>query len=102
MPEQDDEGYLVNPDDWSETWAAETARGMQIDLGDDHWSVIRFMRAWYHDHQAAPDARHAMRHLEELRPGDGRRRMFQLFPYGYVAQACRIAGMKRPRAWSTG
>ncbi|MGC2048350.1 MAG: sulfite reductase subunit gamma, partial [Gallionella sp.] len=23
-------------------------------------------------------------------------------PYGYVKQACRIAGMKRPRGWSTG
>ena len=27
---------------------------------------------------------------------------FELFPYGYVKQACKIAGMKRPRAWSTG
>jgi len=24
------------------------------------------------------------------------------FAYGYVKQACKIAGMKRPRAWSTG
>jgi len=29
-------------------------------------------------------------------------RLFQLFPYGYVKQACKIAGMMRPRAWSTG
>jgi len=28
--------------------------------------------------------------------------IFTLFPYGYVKQACKIAGMKRPRAWSTG
>jgi tRNA 2-thiouridine synthesizing protein E len=28
--------------------------------------------------------------------------MFELFPYGYVKQACKIAGMKKPRAWSTG
>jgi tRNA 2-thiouridine synthesizing protein E len=32
----------------------------------------------------------------------GRERLFQLFPYGYVKQACKIAGMKKPRAWSTG
>ena len=30
------------------------------------------------------------------------KRLFELFPYGYVKQSCRIAGMKRPRAWSTG
>lgn len=28
--------------------------------------------------------------------------IFELFPYGYVKQACKIAGMMRPRAWSTG
>jgi tRNA 2-thiouridine synthesizing protein E len=32
----------------------------------------------------------------------GRGKLFELFPYGYVKQACRIAGMRRPRAWSTG
>ena len=29
-------------------------------------------------------------------------RLVELFPYGYVKQTCKIAGMKRPRAWSTG
>ena len=28
--------------------------------------------------------------------------LFRLFPYGYVKQACKLAGMRRPRAWSTG
>ena len=30
------------------------------------------------------------------------KKLFELFPYGYVKQACKIAGMRRPRAWSTG
>ena len=34
--------------------------------------------------------------------GAHRNRLFELFPYGYVQQACKIAGMIRPRAWSTG
>jgi len=42
-----------------------------------------------------------MKHLK-LECGADRNRMFRLFPYGYVKQACKIAGMKRPRAWSTG
>ena len=28
--------------------------------------------------------------------------VFELFPYGYVKQACKIAGMRKPRSWSTG
>jgi tRNA 2-thiouridine synthesizing protein E len=98
----DGEGYLVDPDRWTEAWARDVAQTMNLTLGDDHWLVIRFMRDWYQEHQVTADARHAMRQLDQRYPGQGRKRMFELFPYGYVAQACRIAGMKRPRAWSTG
>jgi tRNA 2-thiouridine synthesizing protein E len=98
----DAEGYLVEPEDWDEALAEELARAQGITLADDHWFVIRFMREYYLEHRVCADARHAMKHLEQRHPGRGRKRMFELFPYGYVAQACRIAGMKRPRAWSTG
>ncbi len=102
MPVQDEEGYLVDPAEWTEDWAEMVAANQGILLGDDHWFVIRFMREQQQEHQVTPDARLAMRQLEQRHPGQGRKRLFELFPYGYVAQACRIAGMKRPRAWSTG
>jgi tRNA 2-thiouridine synthesizing protein E len=98
----DGEGYVVEPEAWDEALADELARAQHLALTDDHWFVIRFMRDHYQEHQVCADARHAMKHLELRYPGEGRKRMFELFPYGYVAQACRIAGMKRPRAWSTG
>lgn len=102
MPLLDAEGYLVEPGEWNEGIAGELARRLDIDLGDDHWDVIRFMRGMYEEHQVAPDARHVIKHLEIRYPGEGRKRLFELFPYGYVGQACKVAGMKRPRAWSTG
>ncbi len=102
MPAMDDEGYLVDPETWSAGLAGEFARQENIELTEDHWDAIHFMRRYYAEHQVAPDVRHVMKHLAE-RLGDGsRNRIFELFPYGYVKQACRIAGMKRPRAWSTG
>jgi sulfur relay (sulfurtransferase) DsrC/TusE family protein len=45
-----------------------------------------------------------MKHLAEYR-GAGRadrNDLFRHFPCGYVKQACRIAGMRRPRGWSAG
>jgi tRNA 2-thiouridine synthesizing protein E len=102
MPTLDAEGYLVEPAEWNEAVAEALARGLQIELEGDHWDVIRHMRRLWEEHQVAPDARHVIKHLEQRYPGRGRSRLFELFPYGYVAQACRIAGMKRPRAWSTG
>lgn len=100
-PEIDNEGYLVDPRDWTEDIARTFAREEDITLTDQHWVVITFMRAYQAEHQVTPDARFVIKHLSKT--CDARRnRLFELFPYGYVQQACKIAGMKRPRAWSTG
>lgn len=98
---RDSEGYLIDPADWNEEAAEVLAREAGITLTEEHWVAIRFMRAYLEDRQITPDARHVMRHLTE-RLGTPRNRLFELFPYGYVQQACKIAGMRRPRAWSTG
>ena len=100
----DDEGYLVDPADWNEHVAEALARQERIVLSDEHWAAIRFMREYYEQHHIAPDARHVMKHLAEHKGAGkaGRNDLFVLFPYGYVKQACKIAGMRKPRAWSTG
>jgi tRNA 2-thiouridine synthesizing protein E len=102
MADIDEEGYLVDPQAWNEAVAEAFAREENIVLSERHWQVIRFMRDYYAEHQVAPDVRHVTKHLAEHISGDARKLVFDLFPYGYVKQACRIAGMKRPRGWSTG
>jgi tRNA 2-thiouridine synthesizing protein E len=98
----DEEGYLVDPAEWNEGIAAILAQREGIDLSDTHWNVIRFMREYLDEHQVAPDARFVMKHLAASHGPASRNMLFELFPYGYVKQACKIAGMRRPRAWSTG
>jgi len=102
MPAKDDEGYLVNPADWSEDLAVALARQENIALTETHWDAIRFMRDYYQEHQVIPDVRFVARHLGTRFGAASRNMIFELFPYGYVKQACKIAGMKRPRGWSTG
>ena len=102
---RDNEGYLVDPDEWDEEVATELAREEDITLNEQHWSVLRIMREYYGEHQVAPDIRHVAKSLGNELGCDkkaAKQLMFELFPYGYVKQACKIAGMKRPRAWSTG
>lgn len=99
--ETDAEGYLVDPADWNEDVARVLAAREGLILGDEHWRVIRFMRDWLDQHGVTADARHVMKAIGGDRD-TGRSRLFELFPLGYVKQACKIAGMKRPRAWSTG
>jgi len=102
LPDMDEEGYLIDPSTWNEEVANVFATQESIQLAENHWDAIHFMRQYYLEHQIAPDVRHVTKHLSErLGPGS-RNIIFELFPYGYVKQACKIAGMKRPRAWSTG
>ena len=98
----DSEGYLVDPEDWNEAVADELARKEKITLGSEHWEVLRFMRSYYAEHRIAADARFVIKFLTEKFGKSGRSILYRLFPYGYAQQACKIAGMKRPRAWSTG
>jgi tRNA 2-thiouridine synthesizing protein E len=100
-PEVDEDGYLVDPSEWTEDWAQEAASAMGVALTPDHWDAIRFMRKFYDEHRVPADARFVMRHLSQMR-GASRNRLFELFPHGYPGQACKIAGMRRPRTWSTG
>ncbi len=102
MPSLDAEGYLIEPLHWTEAVARELARRDRIELTAEHWEVIRFVRRCYEERQVAPDARAVIRDIVQRQGAGARNRLFELFPYGYPGQACRIAGMKRPRAWSTG
>ena len=100
-PAFDDQGYLFDPADWTEDLARELARQENIELTERHWEAIRYMRDFFAEHQVIPDVRFVMRHLG-ARFGGSRNLVFELFPFGYVKQACRIAGMRKPRSWSTG
>lgn len=99
----DGHGYLTDPAAWTESFAEYTAREEGIALTDRHWALIAWIRAEEAEHGVMPDARFAMKFLGGSggKPA-GREELFALFPYGYVKQAIKIAGMRQPRAWSTG
>lgn len=95
----------MDPLDWNPEIANELAVGEAILLDEEYWVVLEFMRNFYLEHLIAPDVRHVVAHLVEVENFDkkqAKRHLFELFPYGYVKQACKIAGMRKPRAWSTG
>ncbi|MCG6871689.1 MAG: TusE/DsrC/DsvC family sulfur relay protein [Gammaproteobacteria bacterium] len=101
---RDSEGYLSDPGDWEPEVAEALAREAELELTQEHWQVLSFMRSYFEQHGIAADARFVLKYLDtEKGLGRGARRyLYELFPYGYVQQACKIAGMKRPRAWSVG
>ena len=102
---RNEEGYLIDPEDWSPELALTLAAEEGLTLTDEHWVILTFVREYFSEHRITPDIRHVVRYLTERTGCDkttGKQRIFELFPYGYVKQTCKVAGMMRPRAWSTG
>jgi len=100
----DDQGFLIDPNEWNFEVAEAFAKQAGIKLGEEHKAILTFIRNYFDEHQIAVDARFVLKYLaEELGYGDNAsKRLYELFPYGYMQQVCKIAGMKHPRAWSTG
>ena len=49
--ETDEEGYLANLSEWEKDLATAMAKEDGIDLGDDHWEIINFLREYYEEYQ---------------------------------------------------
>lgn len=96
--QRDNEGYLLDPSQWTIQLAKDIAMEEQIDLGDDHWHIVEFIRDYHEANQSVPEARTLLKHLKTTLGDDRstRRYLYSLFPYGYGQQACKIAGMRKP------
>jgi tRNA 2-thiouridine synthesizing protein E len=96
--ETDEEGYLTNLGDWNEDVAAYLAKQENVDMTENHWEVINFLRDYYNEFQIAPAVRVLTKAIgKKLGPEKGNSQyLYELFPYGPAKQACKIAGLPKP------
>ncbi len=91
--EVNDEGFFVDPAQWTEAMAPELAAEEGIAaLTDDHWTVIRFMRSEYAEKGTGPTVR-----VLGKTSGVPVKELYQLFPKGPAKIAARVAGIPKPR-----
>ncbi len=96
--ETDNEGYLLKPDDWSLALAEVIARGEDMELTDERLEIVHFVREHFEERECIPEMRTLLKTLRERHGKDiaTRKYVYNLFPYGYGQQACKIAGMRKP------
>lgn len=96
--ETDEEGYLVNLNEWNEEAAKILAAQDDLQLTESHWEVINFLREYYDEYQIAPAVRVLTKAIgKKLGPEKGNSKyLYELFPYGPAKQACRFAGLPKP------
>jgi len=94
----DNEGYLLEPGEWNRDVADELARHLDIEMTDEHWFVVNYVRDHYETTSCVPEARHALKAIREHygKEKATRKYLYGLFPYGYGQMACKIAGMRKP------
>ncbi len=96
--ELDDEGYLLNTNDWSPEVAELLAREMDIELTDERLEIVHFVREQFEERECIPEMRTLLKTLRERHGKETatRKYVYNLFPYGYGQQACKVAGMRKP------
>ena len=96
--ETDEEGYLANLAEWNEDVADYIAKTEDINMTEQHWEVINFLRDYYDEYQIAPAVRVLTKAIgKKLGPDKGNSQyLYELFPYGPAKQACKIAGLPKP------
>ncbi len=91
--EVDAEGFLKDPNQWTEALADEIARANGVEeLTDRHWQVVRFMRETFLTTGTAP----TIRTLGKV-SGVPVKELYQLFPKGPAKLAAKIGGIPKPR-----
>jgi tRNA 2-thiouridine synthesizing protein E len=96
--ETDEEGYLANLSEWNEDVAKALAESENLEMTDNHWEVVNFLREYYSEYQIAPAVRVLTKAIgKKLGKDKGNSKyLYELFPYGPAKQACKIAGLPKP------
>lgn len=93
MIDLDDEGYLINFEDWNETVACALADkegvSQECPLNEERMEILKFMRNYYKKFEAFPILRAVCKNVKQTKDCH-----YQQFPDPIVAW--RIAGLPKP------
>ena len=91
--ELNEEGFMVNPEEWNEEVAKMLAKEEEgIDsMSEEHWSVVNYIRDYFLEKNLAPMVRKVCKST-----GFPLKYIFELFPSGPAKGACKVAGLPKP------
>jgi len=99
LPTRNNEGFLENAWEWTPEVAQALAAEAHIDLTENHWEIINFLRDFYKEHEVSPPSNRLFVKAVKERFGETKGNsiyLMQLFPGTPAKTACRIAGLPRP------
>ena len=87
-----EEGFLTQYDEWDEDIAKALAAQIEVDLTDEHWKAIRFLREDYKTQGETATSRRV-----QTVGGIPVKEQFALFPKKPAKKMAYIAGLPKPK-----
>lgn len=96
----DSEGYIVDLEQWSEAFVTAQAEAEGLDLTEEHWQVVNFLRDYFDQHNVQCEVRKMVKHFK-IAWGSERGSstyLHRIFPRGGPQkQGNRLAGLLRTK-----
>ncbi len=94
----DENGFLLDHTQWTPELAQVIARTLDIELTEDHWSILNLLRSLYIDFDLAPANRALVRVVREKLGAEYGTSIYlmSLFGGSPARDAARIAGLPKP------
>ena len=96
----DGEGYLLDLDAWSENFVHARAAQEELELTNEHWEVIYFIREFHDNNGVQAPVRDMIKHFRKTWGKDrgNTRYLHDIFPKGGPQkQGNRLAGVRKPK-----
>jgi TusE/DsrC/DsvC family sulfur relay protein len=87
-----EEGFLTDYEEWDDDVARVLATQIGIELTDDHWAVLRFLRDDYETQGETA----TLRRVNKV-GGVPTKRLFELFPGKPAKKMSYVAGLPKPK-----
>jgi len=88
--EVNDEGYFINPAQWTKEMAAEIAAELNITLTEKHYQVLDYLRNRHAQGEALSIRSIGKSGIVDIKE------FYQLFPGGPLKYSSKIAGIPKP------
>ena len=87
-----EEGFLTEFDEWNEDIGAELAKNIDVELTDEHWQLIKWLREDYKEKGETATTRRV-----QTAGGVPTKRQFELFPKKPAKKMAYVAGLPKPK-----
>ncbi len=91
-----DQGFYRDFDSWQPEHVVHLQHAQE--LSSEHWQVIHCLRQFYRDYERSPNMRLLVKSLKDPHPElANSQRLMQLFGESPAREACRLAGLPKPK-----